>query len=305
MSSSPPTFYRNLFEEVSNRWTRNNVLRLSAALSYYAVFSIAPLLIIAMSVAGWIYGPEAVRGQLDDQLRSVMGPVPAKAVQSLVQSAAEPKQGAIAAAIGFVTLLVGASGVFNQVKESLNEIWQVPASASSAGIRQMVSTFLLTRLLTFGMVLMIGFLLLVSLLLTAGLAAAEKYAGEWLPVSAQVLGTLGLLLSFLMEAVLFMLIFRVLPDVRVKWSQAWRGACVTAFLFEIGKWLLGLYLGRESTSSSYGAAGSLVLVLMWFYYTALIFFTGAVFTRSWTAAKLTETIPTAAVAEPPKETALQ
>lgn len=277
------SFYGKVFSETGKGWSQNNVLRLSAALAYYSVFSITPLLIIAMSVAGWIFGAEAVQGQLDDQLRGVMGAVPAKAVQSLVQSTAQPSQGLVAAILGFLTLLVGASGVFGQIKEALNEIWRLVPPTSSGGFRQLIQGFILTRLLTFGMVLVIGFLLMVSLLLSTVLAGAEKYASTLLPLPAGLLALLGIMVALMLETALFMLIFRVLPDTKVRWSHAFRGALVTAILFEIGKWLLGLYLGRESVTSGFGAAGSLVLILLWFYYTSLIFFTGAEFTRAWMA----------------------
>ena len=278
----PLPFYRDVFSEAASDWNRNNVLRLSAALAYYAVFSIAPLLIIAMSLAGWIFGPEAVRGQLDDQLQHIMGAVPAKAIQSLIQSASQAKDGIFAAVVGFITLLIGASGVFGQIKDALNEIWGVKSPTDSNGVGQLVKGFLTARLLTFGMVLVIGFLLLASLILTAGLAAAEKYAAGILPVPVPVLALLGFCSSTFMETILFTLLFKVLPDVKVRWLNAARGGFFTAVLFEIGKWLLGLYLGRESTTSSYGAAGSLVLILLWFYYTSLIFFSGAVLTQAWT-----------------------
>ena len=281
----PFLFYREVFTEAGSEWNRNNVLRLSAALAYYAVFSIAPLLIIAMSLAGWIFGPEAVRGQLDDQLQHIMGAVPAKAIQSLIQSASQAKDGLLAAVIGFVTLLIGASGVFGQVKDALNEIWCVKSPTDSNGVGQLIKGFLTARLMTFGMVLVIGFLLLVSLVLSTALAAAEKYAGGFLPIPAPMLALLGFGSSSFMEIVLFTLLFKVLPDARVRWLNAARGGFFTAVLFEVGKWLLGFYLGRESTTSSYGAAGSLVLILLWFYYTSLIFFTGAVLTHAWTRAQ--------------------
>ena len=281
MNCRPISFYRDVFTQTGRGWDRNNVLRLSAALSYYAIFSVAPLIIIAMSVAGWFFGPEAVRGQLDDQLQHVMGAVPAKAIQSMVQSAAKPADGAVAAIIGFFTLLVGASGVFGQIKDALNEIWRVKAPTSSNGMGQIVKGFLAARLLSFGMVLVIGFLLLISLALSTALAALEATAAASLPLPTGVVFSLGIGLALLMETVLFTLIFRVLPDVKVEWLHAVRGGILTAILFEIGKWLLGLYLGRESTTSSYGAAGSLMVILLWFYYTALIFFTGAEFTQAW------------------------
>jgi len=274
-------FYRAVLTETGSGWSRNNVMRMSAALAYYAIFSLAPLLVIAMSVAGWLFGPEAVRGQLDDQLRSVMGAVPAKAVQSLVQSAAEPSKSIFAALLGFLTLLLGASGVFNQIQEALNEIWRMKSPTTPTGFQHIVRGFLFTRLLTFSMVLIIGFLLLISLALSTAIATLEQYAANLLPITASIIVLLGILVSLLMETVLFTLIFRILPQTKVRWPHALRGAAITAVFFEIGKWILSLYLGRESTTSGFGAAGSLVLVLLWLYYTSLIFFTGAEFTRAW------------------------
>jgi membrane protein len=260
-------------------WSEDNVPRLSAALAYYSVFSIAPLLVIAIGVAGWALGPDAVTGKLDPQLRSVMGAEAAKAVQSLVQSASKPGDSAWAAVIGFGTMLLGASGVFGQLKDALNTIWGVREKASSG-----VVGFLQERLLSFGMVLAIGFLLLTSLVMTTVLALLSKYVGHVLPVSEGLIGTFGFLLSAGMVTCLFALIFKVLPDVNVQWRHVWTGAAFTAVLFEIGKFLLGWYLGRESVASPFGAAGSLILVLLWVYYTSVIVLTGAEFTQQYARA---------------------
>lgn len=250
----------SFLKEMAGDWMEDNVLRLSAALAYYSysIFSIAPLLVIALGIAGWVLGPDAVRGHLDDQLRAMMGPEAAKAVQSLVQSASKPSDSAWATAIGFLTLLLGASGVFGQLKDALNTIWEVKALRSSG-----LFGFVKERLLSFGMVLVIGFLLLTSLVLTTALAALMKYFGGMFPISEAAVGITGFVVSAGIVTTLFALIFKVLPDANVCWRHVWIGAAVTALFFEIGKFLLGFYLGRQSTASSYGAAGSVVLVLLW------------------------------------------
>lgn len=264
-----------VLKETGASWSEDKVLRLSAALAYYAIFSIAPLLVIAIGIAGWVFGAEAVRGQLEEQLRSAMGRVAAESIQSMIKSASHRADSAWATILGFLILFVGASGVFAQLKDALNTIWGVRAR-SAGGIRR----FLRERLLSFSMVLVIGFLLLASLALTTALAAAGKYLGALLPIHPFILALFGFLLSLGLATLLFALIFKVLPDVSVEWRNVWVGAFATAALFEIGKFLLAFYLGRESTASSYGAAGSVVLVLLWVYYTSVILFSGAEFTRA-------------------------
>jgi len=269
----------SLLKEMADDWMEDNVLRLSAALAYYSIFSIAPLLVIAVGIAGWVLGPDAVHGHLDDQLRGMMGPEAAKAVQSMVQSASKPSDSAWATAIGFLTLLLGASGVFGQLKDALNTIWEVKALRSSG-----LLGFVKERLLSFGMVLVIGFLLLTSLVLTTALAALMKYFGGMFPIPEAAVGITGFVVSAGIVTTHFALIFKVLPDANVCWRHVWIGAAVTALFFEIGKFLLGFYLGHQSTASSYGAAGSVVLVLLWVYYTSMILLTGAEFTRVYAKA---------------------
>jgi len=265
---------KELLKKTFASWSEDNVLRLSAALAYYAIFSVAPLLVIAVAIAGLILGPDAARGHLGDQLSGTMGKTAAEAIQAMVQTAARPANNVWAGLVGFVTLFVGAAGVFAQLKDALNTIWGVRAK-SAGGIKG----FIRERLLSFSMVLVIGFLLLTSLLLTTALAAVSKQVGGFLPIHPLILGVLNFLLSLAIATVLFALIFKVLPDVSVQWHNVWVGALFTAVLFEIGKFLLAFYLGRESTASSYGAAGSVILVLLWIYYTSVILFSGAEFTR--------------------------
>jgi membrane protein len=271
-----------LLRETARQWSEHKILQISAALAYYSIFSIAPLLVIVVAFVGWFYGPDAARDQLDDQLRASLGQSAAETVQSMVQSAYRPGQGGWAAAIGIATLLLGASGVFGQLKDALNTIWNAPPSRSSGAI-----TFLRARLVSFGMVLAIGFLMLISLMLTTAAAAAWNVISAHLPLSKFFLTVAALAVSVGVTTTLFALIFKWLPDVPVRWRHVWTGAALTAVLFEIGKVLLGIYLGRESTASSYGAAGAVVLLLLWVYYNSVILFTGACFTRAYADATVT------------------
>ncbi|MDB6004321.1 MAG: Membrane protein, partial [Prosthecobacter sp.] len=264
----------SLLRQTVTEWMEDGALKLSAAMAYYSVFSIAPLLVICISLAGLVLGPDAVRGHLDDQLSGYIGKKAAEGVQSMVQSAAKPTQGWIGTIAGFVVLLVGASGVFGQLQDALNTIWDVKVTRRTG-----VAGFLRERLLSFGMVLAIGFLLLVSLLLSAAIAALSKYLNSYLGVPAEAWTLAALLVSMALMTVLFATIFKVLPDIQVRWGEVWLGAAVTSVLFEIGKFGLGFYLGRESTASTYGAAASVVLLLLWVYYASCILLLGAEFTQ--------------------------
>jgi len=265
-----------LVSETVQSFIEDKALRLAAALAYYSVFSIAPLLVIAISLAGLVFGVDAVKGQLEDQMRSYIGKEAASAVQALVQSAAKPKEGWIGTVTGFVVLLIGASGVFGQLKDALNTIWEVKPRPGSS-----VWLYIQERLLSFGMVLVIGFLLLTSLLLTTALSAVSDQLGRVLGLPEQVWVSLAFAMSMGMVTGLFAIIFKVLPDAQVRWRHVWLGAFVTAVLFEIGKFALGFYLGRESTVSSYGASASVVLLLLWIYYAACILLLGAEFTQAY------------------------
>ena len=268
LSASPVQVLR----QTASDWSEDNALRLSAALAYYSIFSIAPLLVIAISISGWVFGREAAQGLLFDQLHGLLGPHGAEGVQTMIKSANQPATSLIAAISGSAALLFGASGVFGQLKDALNTIWEVKAKSG-----QGVAGFIREHLLSFGMVLVIGFLLLISLFLSAAVAAVGKVAGGAIPEPLIQIGTS--LASFSVVVVLFAAIFKVLPDAKVRWSDVWTGALVTGILFEIGKLLLGIYLGRESTASPYGAAGSAIMLLLWVYYASLILFFGAEFTK--------------------------
>src|SRR4029434_7253765 len=227
---------------------------LVAALEYYTVFSLAPLLIITIAIAGLVFGAEAAQGQIFDQLRGLLGDASGKAMEEIVQSAsAEPKTGVVATVIGLVTLLFGASGVFGQLQASLNIIWGVQPKPGR-GILGIIRD----RILSFGFILVVGFLLLVSLLLTAAIAFVGKQFGAMVPGTEALIQLLNAILSLAVITLLFAMMFKILPDANIAWRDVWIGAFITALLFTIGKFALGFYLGRSGVASSYGAAGSLI-----------------------------------------------
>lgn len=257
-----------------SRWIEDKALRLSAALAYYSVFSIAPLLVISIGLAGLVLGHEAVTGQLQVQISSYVGEQAASGLQAMVQNASKPTHGVVATLVGFATLLIGAASVFGELKDALNTIWRVK-NKSGLGIGQKFRA----KILNFGMVLVIGFLLLVSLVITAALAGLNHRLEGVFHLPAFLWTGIASIISFGVVTTLFALIFKVLPDARIQWRDVWIGAAMTALLFEIGKTALGWYLGRESTANAYGAAASVVLLLLWVYYTSAILFFGAEFTR--------------------------
>ncbi len=260
-------------------WVDKNAMRLSAALAYYSIFSLAPLLVLAVGLAGWFFGADAVRGHLYYELDAFVGHQAAAVIQSMVQSTSQPTKSMVATIIGAVTLLIGASGVFGELKDALNTIWQVRAKPG-LGWRGMLRQ----RLLSFSMVLVIGFLLLVSFLMTTLLNAFDRWVQAILHTPSWIWGSAGMILSYLMVSALFALIFKVLPDVHIDWRHAWIGASATALLFEGGKFALAYYLGRQSTTSSFGAAGAVVLLLLWVYYASGILLFGAEFTKVYALA---------------------
>lgn len=271
----------------------HKALRLSAALAYYAVFSIAPLLVITLGIAGIFWRHDAARGQLYtnqlyDQLQSFVGTQAAGAIRAMVESASGQSKGKLATVIGFVILMFGASGVFGELKDALNTIWGVKPKPG-AGVKGLVRD----KLLNFGMVLVIGFLLLVSLVLSAAVAALSHQLEFVLPMPPWAWVCVSSLLSFVTVAVLFAMIFKILPDAKIRWGDVVVGATITAFLFELGKTGLAWYLGRESTTHAYGAAGSVVLLLLWIYYASCILFFGAEFTQVFAQARGHTIVPTA------------
>lgn len=261
--------------KIVSEWIDDEPFSLAAALSYYTLFSLAPLLIIAIAVAGFFFGREAAQNQVVETSQSLVGQESAQAIQEIIQSAsAKPSAGVISTALGVVILLFGAGGVVGQLQTSLNKIWGVapkPGQAVWGLIRQ--------RFVSFAMVLSIGFLLLVSLVVSAILSGMTRVIGNLFGAMAVLTHALDVLVSFVFVTVLFALIYKFLPDARIRYKDACIGAALTSLLFTIGKTLIGLYLGSSGVTSVYGAAGSLITVLLWVYYSSLIFFLGAEFTQ--------------------------
>jgi len=265
----------NLLRETFAEWQADKVPLWAAALAYYTAFSLAPLLVIAIAIASAVFGEEAARGEVVGQIQGLVGEPGAEAIQAMLQNTQKPGSGGVVATVvGIGALLLGASGVFGQLQEALNAIWGVEPKPGR-GIR----FFLQNRFVSFAMVLVIGFLLLVSLLLSAGLAAFSTFLGHLFPNFAIAGQLLNFLISFGVMVLLFGLIYKVLPDVKVPWKYLWTGAIVTALLFNIGKFLIGLYLGSGSVSSTYSAAASLGIILLWVFYSAQILLFGAEFTK--------------------------
>jgi membrane protein len=256
-------------------WSKDDVPRLGASLAYYTLFALSPVLVIAMAIAGSVFGEEAVRGQIVGQIDQLLGRQGAEAIQSLLQNAHQDRSGTLAVIIGTATLLIAASGAFLELQHALNTIFRVKTDTKKSGIVRL----LLSRLRSFGMVVSIGFLLMVSLVVSAALAALSTRMQSYEFGGPTFWFILNMIVSLLVITVLFALIYRFLPDVRLKWADVWVGAFTTALLFTIGKYLIGLYIGRSSVGSSYGAAGSIVILLVWVYYSAQVVLLGAEFTR--------------------------
>lgn len=263
-------FIKAIFYEFSE----DKAMRLAAAMAYYTVFSLAPLLIIAIAIIGMVFGQEAAQGKIIEQFRGLVGESGAEVIQTMIVSSSKPKSGIIATVAGAIALLFGAIGFFGQLQDSLNTIWEV-TPRPGRGIKGIV----LERFLSFTLVLGTGFLLLVSLVLTAGLETFGGLISSIFPGFEYIPAILNFIFSFVIITLLFVMIFKVLPDVIIIWNDVWIGAAVTALLFTIGKYLIGLYLGKSATASTYGAAGSLVILLLWFYYSAIILLLGAEFTQ--------------------------
>ena len=273
-------------KQTYSRWSDHNAPRLGASVAFYSILSFAPLLVLITAIIGLFFGHESAHGALVNEARQVIGDRGADTVESLLKSADKPVSGTFASIIAFVTLLFGASGVFTELHDALNIMWDAPKQQSS-GFLGLIKE----RLFSFGMVLAVGFLLLVSLLLSAGLAYLGHSFAQVLPLPPSVLQILNFFLSFVVVAALFALLFKYVPAVHVSWREVIVGAIGTAILFTIGKFLLGIYLAKASVGSTYGAAGSLVAVVVWIYYSAQIFFFGAEFTRVYADADRATTVP--------------
>ncbi|HEX7437111.1 MAG TPA: YihY/virulence factor BrkB family protein [Caldimonas sp.] len=266
-----------LCRQAVEAWVDDYASSMGAALAYYTLFSIAPLLLIVISIAGLVFGADAARGQIFAELRELMGEDGAAAAQALLQSVNKPAQGVLGTIVGVLLLGVGAISVFGQLQNALDRIWRAPGRAGSGGLWALVRA----RLLSFGMVLGIGFLLIVSLVASAAVAALGKYSAPLLGSWGVVAELLNLVVSFALVTVTFAMIYKIIPRVRIGWRDVWIGAAVTALLFAIGKSLIGFYLGRSTFASGFGAAGSLVVLLVWMYYSAQIFLLGAEFTKAY------------------------
>ncbi len=265
--------YVGLFWRAVAAWYDDSAASMGAALAFYTAFSLAPILIVAIAIAGAVFGDDAARGAVAYQLQGLVGSDGAVAVQSLLAGVHHSTSTPMATVIGLLVLCFGASSVFAELQVSLDRIWRAPVDQ-----RQGVSALLRARLLAFGMVIAIGFLLLVSLVVSAMLSAANRWGESLFPGWGDVLQAVNVLIAFGAAALLFACAFRILPRVFIAWSDVWIGALVTSALFTAGKYAIGLYLGRVGVSSGFGAAGSLIAVLLWVYYSAQVFFLGAEFT---------------------------
>jgi len=263
-----------IFWPATKAWWDDDAIRLGASLAYYTLFALAPILLVATAVAGLVFGDEAARGQIVGQLDQLVGPDGARAVQSLLEGASLRRAGMLASVLGGITFTVAAMGAFLELQAALNTIWRVKSNP-----RSNVRGFLLDRLRSFGLVVAIGFLLMVSLAVTASLAAFHAWLAHRSPSILLAWSGVNVLASVVVTTALFALLYRFLPDVRLRWRDVTTGAFVTAILFTIGQQLIGLYLGQTSVSSSYGAAGSVMILLLWVYYSCQILLFGAEFTR--------------------------
>ncbi|MGI8605412.1 MAG: YihY/virulence factor BrkB family protein [Verrucomicrobiales bacterium] len=270
-----PRYLLSLLKEAASEWIDDNAMRLSSSLAYYAIFSLAPLLVIVISIAGLVFGEEAARGQLALQISTLAGKRAGEAIQSAVQSSASQKTtGVLATVISTAVLFFGATTVFAELKDALNTIWGVVVKPGRPFL-----TLVRDRFLSFSVVMAIGFLLLVSLVISALLAALGQYMSGRIQFSPALWRTWDVMISFAVVSGLFAMIFKLLPNVRIGWRDVWIGAVATAFLFTLGKFIIGNYLVTSTIASSFGAAGSVVIVLAWIYYSACILFFGAEITK--------------------------
>lgn len=265
---------RYLLTETFKEWQEDKASRLAAALSYYTIFSLPPLLLLALAIAGQVFDRQAAQERLVSQARQLVGENGAEGIGMVLDNASDPETGLIAGIISIVTLFLGASGVFGQLQDAMNTIWEVQPKPG----RGILGT-IKDRFFSFTMVLTVGFLLLVSLLLSTALAALGEIVSGLAPGAVLLAQVMNFAISFGVTTALFAMIFKVIPDVKIKWRDVWYGALVTAALFAIGRWVIGLYLGQSATASTYGAAGSMIVLLVWVYYAAQIIFLGAEFTQ--------------------------
>jgi membrane protein len=264
------SFTKQMFSEFAD----DNVMSRAAALAYYTIFSLAPILVIIITAAGFFFGREALEGQLFGQLEGLMGAEAAAEIQEMVASVSKSGSGTVATILSVITLIFGATGVFNELKLSLNQIWDLKSKPKN-GMWALVRD----RLLSFSVVLSLGFVLLVALVINAGIAVLGDYITSLVPQIGEVtLQVFNFLISVGITSLLFAVIFKMLPDVHIKFADVWKGALFTAILFAVGKILIGIYIGQSDVGGAYGAAGSLIVILVWVYYSSVILFLGAEFT---------------------------
>jgi membrane protein len=266
-----------MFADALRAWWEDNAPRLGASLAYYTLFAIAPVLLVAIAIAGFVFGEQAVRGEIVGQLAELVGPQGAVAVQTLLEGASQHRSGVLATTIGGVTFVLAATGAFLELQTALNTIWRVTANP---GLN--FRAYVMDRVRSFGLVIAIGFLLVVSLAVSAALAALGSWLGRRGPALPWLWNSVDVLVSLAGISALFAILYRYLPDVRLRWRDVAVGAFVTALLFTVGKFAIGFYLGHSSMASSYGAAGSVLVLLLWVYYSTQIVLLGAEFTRIYT-----------------------
>lgn len=269
----------DLIRETVTDWMKDGAPMLAAALAYYTAFAIAPLIILVIAIAGVVVSQDTVQTQILDQIQATVGADAADLVRGLIADASEPGQGIFSTIVSVVALLFGALGVFEHLQTALDRIWDVEPVKTEGGIKSSVVNFVKNKLLSFGMILVIGFLLLVSLVLSTALSVVDGMLMSRFPGGDVLLRVVSFALSFGVITLLFMFIYKFLPHAEIQWRDVWIGAAVTALLFTIGRTVLGLYLANTATASTYGAAGALVVVLLWVYYSAQIVLLGAEFTQ--------------------------
>lgn len=292
-----------LVKAATSSWVDDYAQSMGAALAYYTMFSIAPLLLIVISIAGMIFGVEAARGEIFSQLQGLMGQQGADAVKGLLESVSKPAESITAMLVGTVLLLIGATSVFGELQDALDRIWRAPKRHKGG-----IWGLLRARLLSFGMITGIGFLLMVSLVVSAALAAIGKLWGPLFSDWEILASTIDFLATLAFTTVVFAMIYKTMPRARVDWADVWIGAAVTSLLFTIGKLLIGLYIGKSGVTSGFGAAGSLVVVLVWVYYSAQIFLLGAEFTWAYAltfGSRKEQPVPPAAPVVPSQATQKQ
>ena len=288
------TVLKNAFKE----WYKKDPFRESSIIAYYAIFSLPGLLVVIITLAGYFFGKEAVNNQLATQFTSSMGAETAKQIQDMIVQASRLRNSVIATIIAIITILVGATGVFAEFQMALNAIWGVKLDKAKSGIWQIVRV----RIFSFGLIVSIAFLLMVSLIISALIAAFGTWLTQHFTDSfLLILELLNICLSFIILAVLFTLMFKVLPDARIKWKHVWIGSVVTAFLFELGRFVLSLYFGKANPATGYGAAGSIILIMLWVNYSSIIVLFGAEFTHAYANMFSGKVAPTeiAKVMQPP------